>query len=263
MAPPALLSLLSDFGPGSVYVGQMHAVIARRAPQVRVIDLAHDLPFGQIESAAYVLRRSLPHFPTGSVHVAVVDPGVGSSRRIVAVRAQGHLLVAPDNGLLWPLIQGEQDVVAHEVTNTDLMNESVSHTFHGRDIFAPIGAWLACGGALEEVGPPRPVQRVAFGPTVSSLGITGRVLMADRFGNLITNIPRQALEAGGKPERARVRVGHAFIDRLQRTFSDVPEGVALVYVGSGDHLEIAVNGGRAADLLRLGPGAVIRVEWPA
>jgi S-adenosylmethionine hydrolase len=255
-----LLSLLTDFGPGSVYVGQMHAVAARIAPSVRVIDLAHDCPFAGIQAASYVLQRSYRHFPAGTVHVAVVDPGVGSRRAVLAARAAGHLFVAPDNGLLGAVLETDPAAEVRRVDNRALMSATVSHTFHGRDILVPIGAHLALGRSLAEVGPVvRPTPAPA-GLAVGDGTADGHVLIVDRFGNLITNIPRAEVERIGPPEAVRIRIGAAFIDGLVTTFSDVPGGVALAYIGSGDHLEVAVNGGRASEMLRLTHGSPIRVE---
>jgi hypothetical protein len=258
--PAGVVTLLTDFGPGSVYVGQMHAVLLRTAPAVRVVDLAHDCPFAGIESAAYVLQRSYPHFPPGTVHVVVVDPGVGSGRAILAVRAAGHVFLAPDNGVLAPILLRGKDLEVRHVENRALMNEKISSTFHGRDIFAPVAARLASGTALAEVGPAGRAAVQRFGPVEGERVAEGKVLLVDRFGNLITNVPRAVLDRLGGPLKVRVRIGAAFINGLVETFSDVPKGLALAYVGSGEHLEIAVNGGRASDLLGLGVGAAIRVE---
>jgi S-adenosylmethionine hydrolase len=255
-----IVSLLTDFGPGSVYVGQMHATIARLAPTVRVIDLAHDVPFASTEAAAYVLRRSYPHFPPGTVHVVVVDPGVGTERAIVAARAGGHVFVAPDTGVLGSVLALDPKPDVRRIEARGLMNERISKTFHGRDVMAPVGARLASGTSLEDVGPPHVPRPAPPGPVKSASGVDGRVLIVDRFGNLVTDIPAALMDELGGPRRVRLRVGAAFLDTVATTFADVPEGMALVYVGSGDHIEVAVNGGRAADRLRLGVGDRVRLE---
>jgi S-adenosylmethionine hydrolase len=255
-----LVSLLTDFGPGSAYVGQMHATIARLAPGVRVIDLAHDVPFASTEAASYVLRRSYAHFPPGTVHVVVVDPGVGTERAILAAGAAGHVFVAPDSGVLGSVLALDAKPEVRRVEARGLMNEKISKTFHGRDVLAPVAARLASGTPLADVGPvgvPRPPPA---GPVRSASGVEGRVLIVDRFGNLVTDIPATLMDEYGGPKRVRLRVGAAFLDGVATTFADVPEGMALVYVGSGDHLEVAVNGGRAADRLRLGVGDRVRLE---
>ncbi len=260
MSRSGLVTLLTDFGPGSVYVGQMHGVIHRLSPGARIVDLAHDCPPGVVAAASYILMRSYVHYPKGTVHVAVVDPGVGSSRAILAARADDHTFIAPDNGLLGGVLAGAETSEIRRVENKDLMNDPVSKTFHGRDIFAPVAARLAMGTPLTEVGPEAEAEIARPGPEIDGDGVTGTVLIVDRFGNLITDIPRPALQAIGEPSRIRVRVGAAFIDGMAQTFSDVPKGVALTYVGSGDHLEVAVNGGRASDLLGIKVGDPIRAE---
>lgn len=144
-----LVSLLTDFGAGSVYVGQMHAVLRRRLPGVTILDLAHDCPAGGIEAAAYLLRRSYRHCPQSTVHVVVVDPGVGTGRAILAAHARDQYFVGPDNGVLTAIVEGGD---VRRVENPALVEEEVSSTFHGRDIMAPVGAFLAAGGALADVG---------------------------------------------------------------------------------------------------------------
>lgn len=260
MTRSGIVTLLTDFGPGSVYVGQMHGVIMSTAPGAHAVDLAHDCPPGGVSAGSYMLMRSFQHFPRGTVHVAVVDPGVGSARAVIAARAHGHLFVAPDNGLLGNVLASADEVEIRRVENKALMNDPVSKTFHGRDVFAPVAARLAVGTPLSEVGPVADAEIARPGPEVDDSGIEGTVLIIDRFGNLITDIPRATLQAIGDPSRIRVRVGAAFIDGVAQTFSDVAKGVALTYVGSGEHLEVAVNGGRASDLLGMSVGDPIRAE---
>ncbi len=254
----ALITLLTDFGPGSVYVGQMHAVLRRLAPASDVLDMAHDCPAGGIEAAAYILRRSYAGCPEGTVHVVVVDPGVGTARDIVAASARGHVFVGPDNGVFTDLVAGGE---VRRVENRALMGETISSTFHGRDIMAPVAARLAQGTPLAQVGPLTEPLRIGDGPHFEHGRIAGRVLLEDRFGNLITNIPRRLVDlVGGGGRSVRVRVGAAFIDGLVETFGDVEPGRALAYIGSGEHLEIAVNGGRASDLLHWQVDMPVRVE---
>jgi hypothetical protein len=260
VTPSGIVSLLTDFGPASVYVGQIHAVIARLAPTARAIDLVHDCPFAAIDAASYMLVRSFRHFPPGTVHLVVVDPGVGSRRGLLAASGAGHLFVAPDNGVLGGVLALDRGAETRRLENRALWNETVSPTFHGRDVLAPVAARLATGTPLESVGPVVSPVLPASGVVASADAVEGRVLLADRFGNLITNLPRAALERLGAPEALRVRIGAAFLDGLARTFSDVPPGMALAYIGSGDHLEVAVNGGRASEILRLSAGSPIRVE---
>jgi S-adenosylmethionine hydrolase len=255
---PGVLTLLTDFGPGSVYVGQMHATFACLAPDVRVVDLAHDVPFGGVEAAAYVLARSWRRFPPGSVHVVVVDPGVGSDRDLLAVRRDGHAFVGPDNGVLAPVLDG---ALARRVENRGWMAEQVSDTFHGRDVLAPVAARLATGADWTHVGPPAEPTPSDLGPVVLEDGVEGRVILEDRFGNLVTNIPGALAEdVRRRTGSIRVRAGRGVVPGLFRTFSDVPDGEPLAYVGSGENLEIAVHRGSAAALLGVGAGASVLLE---
>ena len=264
MSPSSQLSrvvtLLTDCGPASLYVGQLHAVLLTRAPDVRVLDLAHDVPAGAIRAASYVLRRSYPLCPPGSVHVVVVDPGVGTRRAILAAAAHGHLFVGPDNGVLYDVVrEGE----VRSVENPELMAPRVSNTFHGRDIMAPVAASLACGTPLAEVGPVIVPQAgpAASSPRPRAGGVEGEILFVDRYGNLVTDLERAQIQAvGGENGAIRVRLADAFIDRLVTTFGDVAEGRVLAYIGSGDHLVIGVNGGRAKDLLGVDVGDPVRLE---
>jgi S-adenosylmethionine hydrolase len=259
-APAPFVALLTDFGPGSYYVGQMHAVLARLAPRARVLDLAHDCPAGRVEVGAYLLGRTWPHCPPGTVHVVVVDPGVGGERALLAVRAGGQVFLGPDNGVLGPALGQAEEV--RRIANERLFPGSVSATFHGRDVLAPVAARLVAGTPFAEVGPiavaagPPPGARLVDG------GVEGSVLFEDRFGNLVTNVPGSLFEgwpADGAQE-VRVLIGAATLAGLRRTYADVGAGELLAYVGSGEHLEVAVRGGSAAAVLGVGAGARVRVE---
>lgn len=252
-----LLALLTDFGAGSAYVGQMHLAIRRLAPEAVVVDVAHDCPPGDVEAGAYLLAGALREAPSAAVFVVVVDPGVGTARRILAARRGDLAVVGPDNGVLAAAIAGWE---VRALENRALVPASPSATFHGRDIMAPAAVRLATGFDFTAVGPAAAPQSAPQGPETLADGIAGRVLLTDRFGNLVTNIPRRLVEMLGDGAHVRVRVDGAFIDGLSRTYGDVETGNILAYIGSGDHLEIAVNGDSAARLLGLGVDAPIRIE---
>ncbi len=257
MTPAPVLSLLTDFGPGSVYVGEVHAVVRSLLPDAVVVDLAHDCPPGDVEAGAYLIGRAWSLCPPGTAHVVVVDPGVGTARRILAARARGHLFVGPDNGVLAPLVEGGE---VRSVENDALFRRPTCATFHGRDVMAPVAARLLSGTPFAEVGPPASPRALEGGAVTKEDVVEGRVLLHDRFGNLVTNVPASAVLAlGGVGRALRVRVGDACVEGISRTFGDVAQGAPLAYVGSGGHLEIAVNGGRASDLFPW-PHAAVRVE---
>jgi hypothetical protein len=249
MSGRSVITLLTDFGTTDSYVAEVKGVLLARAPDATIVDVTHDLPPGDIAAAQYVLGRAWRRFPPGSVHLAVVDPGVGSARRALALAAAGHCFVGPDNGLFTALF-GEARMVALPIP------PDAAPTFHGRDVFAPAAAALATGARLEALGVPvaSPVRRELLLPQRSGGDLLGTVLLVDRFGNLITNLPAAMMPAG-----AAVRVGTRAVGAIRRTFADVAPGELLAYVGSGGTVEVAVRDGSAAATLGEGRGAVVRV----
>lgn len=258
MQHPTVITLLTDFGDADGFVGAMRGVIVSRAPGSPMVDLAHHVPRGDIAKAGRVLARSAPYFPAGTVHCVVVDPGVGSARRAVAVRAGGMAFIAPDNGVLGPVLTSlGGPIVARVIENRAAVRDVVSRTFHGRDIFAPAAAWLAAGGAFEAIGP-------AAGPLVElprsavrTIGDTtmGRVDEVDHYGNLITDIP-----AAGLPSTVVVTLGGVRLEGPQKAYAAVPSGELVLVTGSLGTLEVAVRDGSAAERLQLTAGAPCIVE---
>ena len=261
MARP--ITFLSDYGIADEFVGVVHGVIARLAPEARVIDIAHGIPRQDVRAGALALERALPYTPAG-VHLAVVDPEVGARRRAVALRTaeEDRLLVGPDNGLLIPAAESFGGVVeAVEVSRSPWRLEPVSATFHGRDLFAPVAARLAAGEDLAAAGEPlEPDDLMALARTparVEDGALVAQVVGADGYGNVLLDArhddARDALRLG-RP----VRVG----DRdatFVRTFADVEAGALLVYEDAGRALAIAVNSGDAAAELGLRPGDEVRL----
>jgi len=280
----ACIALLSDFGSRDVYVGVMKGVIGRIAPQARLIDLTHEIPPGDVRQAAFRLWQAFPFMPPGTIFLAVVDPGVGTTRRPLAVRCQGFTCVGPDNGIFTYLLEGRNDVRAVEISQLDALLEGAartkSGTFHGRDLFAPAAGLLAMGTDLEKLGREAPdLVRVPLPRLLYSdfeKTVHGQMLLADRFGNMVTSIgvlvstgdvvrlepwlpgcPRLTLPAS----RLRVRLGNGTELPLLRTFAQAPSGAPLAYIGSDGLLEIGVNEGSAADLLTLAPGSQVSLAW--
>ncbi len=264
-----LITLTTDFGLEDAYVGAMRGVILGICPEARLVDISHHLPRQDVAHAALVLRDSVPYFPSGTVHVAVIDPGVGTARKAVAIECGGHRFVGPDNGLFGPVLEAlGGPVVAHEVTNPDVLRKTISATFHGRDVFSPTGAHLAAGVALQALGPP--VEALVDGgfwapPQIEPGCARGVITDVDHFGNLRTNIPIGAL--GAAPSGVTVRwPAHDHLDPvegLQWTYGQAPQGALLVLVGSSGHVEVAVNHGSAAQRLGLAAGAQVEVHWNA
>jgi S-adenosylmethionine hydrolase len=252
------ISLTTDYGRSDGFAAALHGLIACIAPTVRVIDVTHDVPPGDIVRGAAVLAQTVADLPV-SVHVAVVDPGVGTLRRAVAIATASGVLVGPDNGLLLPAAEALGGITdAVELTKPDWHRETVSATFHGRDIFAPVAARLATGAALRDAGSPvAPADLVRLPLPVVEVGggfIEAEVLTVDRFGNVqlaassadLTRLGENVLVGGLRA----VRVG---------TFGDAPAGSLIVFGDSAGHAAVAITGGRAVAALGIEPGDVLRI----
>ena len=252
-----IVTLTTDFGARDSYVAQLKGVLLACCEPVRVLDLTHEIAPHDIVEGALFLAGAVPAFPPGTVHLAVVDPGVGTARRAMAVEVAGQFVVCPDNGLLTLLARSHPIAAAHELTNPDLRREPASATFQGRDVFAPAAGHLARGGALADLGPPATdLVRLAVPEPVAGEGaVRGEVMHVDRFGNAITNIPASILT---RLDDIRVRAaGHDLA--LLRTYADTGVGEPLALVGSNGYVEVAVREGSAADALGLGRGDAVRV----
>ena len=276
-----LVTITTDFGTADGYVGTMRGVILGIAPSARLVDISHEIGPQNVRHAAYVLYTVYPFFPPHAVHLVVLDPGVGSARRPVALRTPAGYFVGPDNGVFSYVMACEPVEALIELADLRYRLSPVSHTFHGRDIFAPAAAHLAVGVPITDLGPPVH-DPILFPPPrleIISGGVMGEVLHADHFGNVITSIGRLGWgedelslepafrEAGGggrvcfHADAAKVVAGGQEIAGVCRTYAQVEPGKALVLVGSGGHLEIAVREGSAARRLGLRPGDPVDLRW--
>jgi len=259
MKPSGVVTLLTDFGQVDPYVGVMKGVILDRFPSARIVDVTHAIAPQNVTAANFALRGSWPWFPSGTVHVVVVDPGVGSSRRILCAVAHGHVFLAPDNGVLTNVVMPRDRVF--EVTNSELFLPEVSRTFHGRDIFAPVAAGLASGLEVQAVGAPVARRKALDLPAVEHTPdgeVIGGVIHVDTFGNLVTNIGEADV-----PAFATITLADLAIGSLVESYSAVPVGQPLAIIGSFGLLEIAVHRGSAAEILGAAVGTDIRVRSPA
>lgn len=253
--PP--ITLTTDFG--SVYPAAMKGVILGINPQATIVDIAHTIPRGDIRAGAFALYSVAPYFPGGTVHVAVVDPGVGTARNSIVISAGGHFFVGPDNGLMVPAASRLGKMEIRKITNLGLLGD-VSATFHGRDIFARIGAYLSEGMPLEEIGETTMDHvHLDFGTVEAGPNfISGHIIYIDDFGNLITNM--QASDVFKKFRfEGQVRIFSNSMPFLE-TYGFAGEGQLLALIGSHGFLEIAVNGGSAAKMLKIQCGDEIRIE---
>jgi len=261
------ICFLSDYGYEDDFAGTCRGVIARVAPEVRVIDITHGLARHDVMGGAFVLRNTLPYMPDGAVHLAVIDPGVGGPRRPLALlSAGGRLFVGPDNGLLPLACDADGGVVeARELTNSRLWLRPLSATFHGRDVFAPVAARLAAGLSLEEVGEPvDPASLVRIeipAPKMTRAGLRATAVLIDRFGNVALNLDAHQLEQAKLGERIEVVCGgERYLAQLARTFASLRPSDIMVLVDSYGQVALAVNTGSAEDVLSIKPGDVIELR---
>lgn len=255
-----LITLLSDFGDKDVYVGVLKGVIVGINPQSAIIDLTHQIPRQNISAARFCLLNACSYFPSDTVHIAVVDPGVGSKRRGIAIASNHGYFVGPDNGLFSGILEHFSPIAAVELTNPQYwLTPHPSNTFHGRDIFAPVGAYLASGVSLENLGTSIPLESLIelaskkveiFGETIE-----GVIQYIDIFGNLISNIPGNLVEG----KNWYVSMEDRIITK-GKTYSDVALEEAIALIGSHGWLEIAVNGGNAQTLLNIQQGDPIIIK---
>jgi S-adenosylmethionine hydrolase len=261
------ISFLSDFGLQDDFVGTCHGVIKRIAPETQIIDITHGIPAQKILQGALVLASTLPYVPVG-VHLAVVDPGVGSSRRALALRdREGRLFVGPDNGLLIPAADLAGVEAAHELANPDYALETISRTFHGRDLFSPAAAHLSLGVPLEELGPPIGADALVRldlpQPELGADRIGATVLYVDSFGNVALNVTREHVAEVGIVPGTQVELelgGERFYAVAARTFADARPGDIVLYEDSYRNMSVAISNGNAGDMLHARAGQSLRIN---
>ncbi len=261
MAHPIVV-LLSDFGSRDHYAGVMKGVVIGICPDATLVDLSHDIPPHDVQTAALELVAAYRYFPVGSVFLVVVDPGVGSGRRGLAADIGDYRFVAPDNGVLTAVFHESPPKRVVDLTERRYARPTVSHTFEGRDRFAPAAAWLARGIQLSALG--RPVSDHVMidmpVPDVRAESITGQVIRVDRYGNLVTNIDRKSFERLAQAGTIQIQVGTHVVGRLVATYADIGEGEVCALFGSTDHLEVAANAASATERLALDRGARVVVR---
>ena len=263
-SPKPLLSLLTDFGLKDPFVAEMKAVILSICPEARIIDITHQVEKFDIRMGSFLLTSAAPYFPSGTVHVAVVDPGVGGERRPIVVQTKRNLFVGPDNGLLIPAAQQDGILHVYELTNRSIMRDEVSATFHGRDVFAPAAAHLSCEFSPKECGPEIMdyVKPTFAKPTFDSTMANCEVFYIDGFGNIVTNLSHPQLSKLNLKSGRKVSlsVGRRRLSaRFVRTYSDLGQNEVGVLMGSHGFLEVACREKSAAKRLRVRRGSALRV----
>ncbi len=264
-AEKQIITLLTDFGTSDSYVAQMKGVILSRSRDVVLVDITHEVPAQDILTAAMILADACSSFPPGTIHVIVVDPGVGSERRILCLSAARQLFLAPDNGVLELIYRQHKTGALVEVTSEWYFSEGISNTFHGRDIFASVAGHLATGVRPSRLGPKvtDPVRIEVPQVALSDNQVEGAVVYIDRFGNLVTNIERAHLAQvfqGVKSSQFLLTIGSVQIKGLSRTYAEAPAGGPMCLLGSSGRLEISVPGGSAQASLHASRGDPVVVH---
>jgi S-adenosylmethionine hydrolase len=255
------ITMLTDFGHRDAYVGIMKSVMHGICPDCTTIDLCHDVPAQNVLSGAFLLSTTIPFLPKDAVVLAVVDPGVGTPRRAVAVETEDVTLIGPDNGLFTLVLERTPAVRAFELSNPDYQLPRVSSTFHGRDIFSPAAAHVAAGVDISEFGPEVDLKSLVrfpeIGPIIKENSVECRVVHIDHFGNCITNLSREAMDRMEREPR-HVKIGSE-VAPFHVTFGDVKEGEAVCYFNSSDYLEVGIRNRDAAEQFELKPRSMINV----
>lgn len=261
-----IVTLITDFGLTDEYVGVLKGVILSHNQDIRIIDISHLVPTQDIGTASHLLARSYAFFPPGTVHLVIVDPGVGSDRPLLAINFDSHYFVGPDNGTFTPIMKTAKSLSAYRITESNLFLNTVSNTFQGRDIMAPVAAQLATGLTIESVGPRMaPGDYILSGPESCSVidGVLyGEITHIDRFGNLCTNISRNEVEKFSSGKKITIQVGEdceLFIDTFCSSYADQTKNALLALYDSHDCLEIAENMGNASQRLRSSTGSQVLV----
>lgn len=253
-----VITLTTDFGLQDYYVSAMKAVMLGIAPEARFVDVSHDIPSQDIMAGSWVLKNSAMLFPSNTVHAVVIDPGVGTERNPIAMRMEDQYFVGPDNGI-FSLLTADREYTAVRLTKKEYLREHHSSTFHGRDIFAPAAAHLSRGVPLEELGEPLEelVSYRWMQPIADKDGLEGNIIHIDKFGNLITNIPKSLIDEAIAQKNVKIYVGNIILNDIKTTFGAVAEGEPVAYIGSAGMLEIAINKGNAEEMLGIQKGAQI------
>jgi S-adenosyl-L-methionine hydrolase (adenosine-forming) len=254
-----IVAVTTDFGLRDPYVGIMSGVMLGINANARIVDVTHHVAPQDVAHGSFVLASAAAAFPAGTVHLAVVDPGVGGKRRAIAMRTSQQLFVAPDNGLLSDVMDADQDFVAVELSNPEYFRAEVSQTFHGRDIFAPVAAHLSLGVDIDALGErvTNPLRLRTSQPEIAADGVKGSVRFVDHFGNIVTNIPGSLVST----HDAEIALGDLRIQGLANAYETAAEGRPLAIVNSYGLVEIAVRGGNAAARLGARRGTAITIRF--
>lgn len=254
-----LITLTTDFGLSDPYVASMKGVILKINPRACIVDITHEIPPQDIQRASFVLYTSYSYFPKGTIHVVVVDPGVGSGRSMLLVKTSYYFFLAPDNGVLAYIFHVHRDAKVYNVMNAQYFQFPISATFHGRDIFAPVAAYLSKGIPPSRFGPE--IREFNQGsvplPEKKNNSIEGEIVTFDHYGNAITNIPGAWFDPG---QKYQIKVGKIVFSKISNFYQEVPVGSPVALIGSGNTLELSIHGGSAKEEIGLKVGDRIQIE---
>jgi len=257
-----IVTFITDFGNRDPYAGIMKGIVLGAYPEARIVDITHEIPPHDIINGAFMLVRSYRFFPEGTVHVAIVDPGVGGRRKNIAIKTNRYYFVGPDNGILSIAAEMEGNDETRIIQNPPFLLDKISDTFHGRDVFAPCAGHLSAGKSFEAVGPVVKRHKYLDFPSVKREGnvLTGEVVSVDSFGNMITNISDHAFRSFFGKRKFEIFFGTERFTRIMQRYIDVPRGMPLVLIGSCGFLEISMNEGNAADYFMTSIGTPVTVR---
>ncbi|MFC1692353.1 S-adenosyl-l-methionine hydroxide adenosyltransferase family protein [Candidatus Latescibacterota bacterium] len=262
MTVNGIITITTDFGNRDPYSGIMKGMILGANPCARIIDITHEIPAHDIIYAAFTILRSYKHFPEGTVHIAVVDPGVGGGRKNIVVKTDRYLFIGPDNGIFSRIIEKEKSYEIREIKNPPFILDKVSNTFHGRDVFAPCAGHLSAGKPFSEVGPIIKKYKKLGYPKVDLQKniLKGEVVSVDSFGNLITNINESTFHRFAGRKKVEIYFAAQRFDNIMRRYTDVPVGSLLILFGSIGYLEISMNEGSAESYFRTSVGSPVTIR---
>lgn len=262
MQANGIVTFTTDFGNRDPYAGIMKGIVLGANPNARIVDITHEIPAHNILNAAFSLIRTCRYFPEGTIHVAIVDPGVGGQRKNIAVRTDQYIFIGPDNGILSPVLSNVKSSEIRVIKNPPFIKSRISDTFHGRDVFAPCAGHLSAGNSFAEVGPE--IERITHlvYPKVTREAnvLKGEIVSIDYFGNMITNISEQLFRSFAGKRKIEAFFGTARFNRIMQRYSDVPQGTPLVLFGSCGYLEISMNEGNAASYFMTSAGSPVTIR---
>lgn len=257
-----VISLITDFGLNDNFVGVIKAVILKINPYAQIVDICHEVKPQDIQEAAFLLKSSFKFFPLGTVHLVVVDPGVGSQRKKIIVKTKNYYFVAPDNGVLSLALKDKPPTEIFEITNPKYFLKPTSDTFHGRDIFSPVAAYLSKGEDISKFGKRIKSYQELYLPEVKITPkiLTGEIIYIDRFGNLISNIDKHLLRNFIRDKKFRISIKNKTLDRISNSYSKGAKLKPVALIDSFNYLEIAINCGSAHDYLKVNKGEKIIIK---